>query len=77
MSTKVIVRSSAPNRVLINNQQPKTVRTVAIASASSSTLAGLTDVDASDSDNNETLVYDATSGKYVIKTLPSVDGGTF
>lgn len=77
MSTKVIVRSSAPNRVLINNQQPKTVRTVAVASASSATLAGLTDVDATDSDNNETLVYDATSGKYVIKTLPSVDGGTF
>ena len=77
MSTKVIVRSSAPNRVLINNQQPKTVRTVAVASASSATLAGLTDVDASDSDNNETLVYDAMSGKYVIKTLPSVDGGTF
>lgn len=77
MSTKVIVRSSALNRVLINNQQPKTVRTVAVASASSATLAGLTDVDASDSDNNETLVYDAMSGKYVIKTLPSVDGGTF
>lgn len=77
MSTKVIVRSSSPNRVLINNQQPKTVKTVAVASASSSTLAGLTDVDATDSDNNETLVYDATSGKYVIKTLPSVDGGTF
>ena len=77
MSTKVVVRSSSPNRVLINNQQPKTVKTVAVASASSATLAGLTDVDASDSDNNETLVYDATSGKYVIKTLPSVDGGTF
>lgn len=77
MSTKVIVRSSAPNRVLINNQQPKTVKTVAVASASSATLAGLTDVNASDSDNNETLVFDATSGKYVIKTLPAVDGGTF
>ena len=77
MSTKVIVRSSSPNRVLINNQQPKTVKTVAVASASSATLAGLTDVDASDSDNNETLIYDAASGKYVIKTLPNLDGGTF
>lgn len=77
MGTKVVIRSSSPNRVLINNQQPKTVRTVAVASASSATLAGLTDVDATDSDNNETLVYDASSGKYVIKTLPSVDGGTF
>lgn len=77
MSTKVIVRSSAPNRISINNQQPKTVKTVAVASASTNRLATLTDVDASDPDNNETLVYDATSGKYVIKTLPSVDGGTF
>lgn len=64
-------------RVSINSQQQKTVRTVGIASASTNKLESLTDVDASDSDNNETLVYDATSGKYVIKTLPSVDGGTF
>lgn len=77
MSTKVIVRSSAPNRISINNQQPKTVKTVGIASASTNRLSSLTDVDASDPDNNETVVYDATSGKYVIKTLPSVDGGTF
>lgn len=77
MATKVVVRSSSPNRISINNQQQKTIRTVGIASASSSTLAGLTDVDASDPDNNETLVFDATSGKYVIKTLPAVDGGTF
>ena len=26
---------------------------------------------------NETLVYDETLQKYVIKILPSVDGGTF
>lgn len=77
MSTKVIVRSSAPNRVLINNQQPKTVKTVGVAAAVANRLVNLVDVDASDSDNNETLVYDATSGKYVIKTLPNLDGGTF
>lgn len=77
MSTKVVVRSSSPNRISINSQQQKTVRTVGIAAASTNRLANLTDVDVSDSDNNETLVYDAASGKYVIKTLPSVDGGTF
>lgn len=77
MATKVVVRSSAPNRISINNQQSKTVRTVAIASASTNKLESLTDVDASDPDNNETLVYDASSGKYVIKQLPVVDGGTF
>lgn len=77
MATKVVVRSSAPNRISINNQQSKTVRTVAIASASTNKLESLTDVDASDPDNNETLVYDSSSGKYVIKQLPVVDGGTF
>lgn len=77
MGTKVIVRSSSPNRVSINNQQPKTVRTVAVVPAVANRLATLEDVNASDPDNNETVVYDATSGKYVIKTLPVVDGGTF
>lgn len=77
MSTKVIVRSSSPNRVSINNQQPKSIRTVGVAAASANKLENLTDIDASDPDNNETVVYDATSGKYVIKTLPVVDGGTF
>lgn len=75
MGTKVIVNSTSPNRVLINNQQPKTVRTVGIAAASK--FSGLLDVNASDPDNNETVVYDELSGKYVVKTLPVVDGGTF
>lgn len=77
MATKVVVRSSSPNRISINNQQRQTVKTVAIASASTNRLESLVDVDASDPDNNETLVYDASSGKYVIKPLPAVDGGTF
>lgn len=77
MGTRVIINSKSPNRVSINNQLPKNIRTIAVASASSSTLAGLTDVDASDPDNNETVVYDSTSGKYVVKALPVVDGGTF
>jgi hypothetical protein len=37
----------------------------------------LLDVDASDPDNNETLVYDAAAGKYVIKELPVINGGNF
>jgi len=77
MGTRVVVRSSSPNRVSINNQQSKTIRTVGIASASTNKLESLIDVDASDPDNNETLVYDSASGKYVVKTLPVLDGGTF
>jgi hypothetical protein len=77
MATKVVVRSSAPNRISINNQQRQTIKTVAVASASTNKLESLVDVDASDPDNNETVVYDAASGKYVVKTLPVLDGGTF
>lgn len=78
MGTKVTVHSSSPNRVLINNQQPKTIRTVGIQPIQTTNyFAALIDVDASDADNNETVVYDEASGKYVVKPLPVVDGGTF
>lgn len=40
-------------------------------------LSELTDVDASDSDNNEVLVYNSANNKYEIKVLPTVDGGDF
>ena len=51
-----------------------------LTTADASSLASLSqiqDVDASDPDNNEVLVYDQTQNKYVIKTLPIVQGGTF
>jgi hypothetical protein len=50
---------------------------VAVASSQINRLSLLTDVDASDADNNEVLVYDETLNKYVVKTIPAVDGGTF
>lgn len=78
MGIKVLVNSTGLNRVSINNQQRKTVRTVGISAQSQiDTLAELRDVDASDPNNNETLVYDSARQKYVIKTLPVVDGGSY
>ena len=75
---KVTVVTPPGNRVSINNQQRETVRTVGLGSGGgASMLAQLTDVDATDSDGNEVLVYDEASGKYVIKTLPIVDDGSF
>ena len=62
-------------RVSINSQQQNSIKTVSVGAATK--LTNLFDVDTSDADNNETLVYDATSNKYVIKTLPVVDGGSF
>ena len=80
MAVKVTVNSVSPNRVSINNQQRTTIRSVGLAAPDViiiDKLENLTDVDASDPDNNEILVYDETLNKYVIKTLPNLDGGTF
>ena len=77
MAVKVTVVSPGKNRISINNQERKQIRTVGIVPENASTLAGLKDVDSSDPDNNETLVYDEATGKYVVKTLPIISGGTF
>jgi peroxiredoxin len=77
MGTKVIVNSNSPNRVSISGQQRSSVRTVGVGFDQINNLSELKDVDASNADNNEVLVYDETLNKYVIKTIPSVDGGTF
>jgi hypothetical protein len=79
MPIKATVNSTGKYRVAINNTQRREVRTVGILPSGQKVnyLAGLLDVDASNPDNNETLVYDAGSGKYVIKELPVINGGTF
>ena len=40
-------------------------------------LDGLLDVDASDADTGETLVYDANTNTFIVQVLPLIDGGTF
>ena len=77
MAVRVTVNSIPKTRVSINSEKRDTIRTVGIGIVPSTRLSDLTDVEASDPDNNETLVYDATSGKYVVKELPIVNGGTF
>jgi hypothetical protein len=65
-------------RVSINNQQRETIRTVGIAAPTTANkLEDLLDVDASGADNNETLVYDAATGKYVVREIPIINGGDF
>lgn len=67
---KITVRNSSPVR--------STIRTVGVARISTANrLEGLLDVDASDAENDEILVYDSETGKYVVKPLPSINGGTF
>jgi hypothetical protein len=86
MPIKVTVNSPGQNRISINRTGVRsTVRSLAITTAIEGqsggggvdTLSELTDVDATDSDNNEVLVWDQASGKYVIKVLPVLDGGEY
>lgn len=79
MAVKVTVVSDTRNRISINNQNRKNIRTVAITPdlTTLSSLSALNDVDATDPNENETLVYDETSGKYIVKILPNISGGTF
>lgn len=76
--SKITVRTTPKNRISINSPQRQSLKTVSVGVGSSiDTLKELRDVDTSDLDNNETLVYDATSDKFIIKELPIINGGTF
>jgi hypothetical protein len=70
--------------------QKKTVRTIIMGGAGGTAnvnlnisgngvfkLADLLDVNSTDVDNNEVVVWDEAQNKYVIKTLPVLDGGVF
>lgn len=64
MATKVSIVTNPGNRISINNQL-------------SSKISQLSDVDVSTKANNDVLVYEENSGKFVSKILPVVDGGSF
>lgn len=60
------------------------VSAVTIAPQTSVSLGNLTNVDATDPDDGETLVYDSTLAKYVVKAITvdsnnvtNINGGTF
>jgi hypothetical protein len=78
MAIRVSVNSVPKTRVSINATDRNAIRTVGISpSAPFNSLRGLNDVNATSLDNNETLVYDSATDKFIVKTLPSVNGGTF
>jgi hypothetical protein len=68
---KITVTTTPKNRILINTFNGSG------GGGGVQELVQLKDVDASDIDNNETLVYDAASGKFKIEELPVVNGGEF
>jgi hypothetical protein len=80
--SKITVTTTPKNHISINTQQKGVVRvgSTGLTGAGSTAirnLSDLLDVDSSDIDNNETLVYDEGTGKFVVKELPVLNGGTF
>ena len=81
--SKITVITRPANRISINTPNKTQIKSVNVVGASAVGAEGvryfsqLLDVDASDANNNETLVYDEATGKYVIKVLPIISGGTF
>jgi hypothetical protein len=63
-------------RVSINDQKRETIRTVNVG-ANRQSISQLTDVDDSNKKDGDTIVYVASTGKYTVKELPILDGGTF
>lgn len=83
MGNKITVITQSKNRISINTPQRTQLKSVNIVGASAvgstgvNRFADLTDVDASSVDNNETVVYDEVSGKFVVKEIPIINGGSF
>lgn len=80
MSNKITVTTTPKNRISINTQQKGIVKKVSVGqgkSAGKNRLVELVDVDAAQLENNNTLVYDTSSEKFIVKELPIVDGGNF
>ena len=71
MGSKITVTTTPKNRILIN-----TFNGVG-GGGGVQELVQLKDVDATHISNNETVVYDEASGKFVIEELPIINGGEF
>lgn len=76
---KAIINTTGINRVSVNKTDQTIARTVTLNPQvlSSNFLRSLNDVDSSSLSDNDTIVYDATSDKFVTRNLPFIDGGTF
>jgi hypothetical protein len=77
--------SNGNEAIVVSVKPTKTVvSSVTVAPQTSVSLGNLTNVDASNPDDGETLVYDASVSKYVVKpisvnsnNITNINGGTF
>jgi hypothetical protein len=73
---KVELNPGQPIEVKIKSNKTA-VTSVEIARTVKFPLQELTNVDGTDPDDGEVLVYEASSNLYVVKTIPFIRGGTF
>ena len=74
---KATVNTTGINRVSIKSRQSNIVKTITINPDVATGLRELRDVNATSLNNNDTVVYDAASDKFIVKELPVLNGGTF
>lgn len=80
MVIKAAINSNREIRTKYNNSnQQMVVRNIGLpADAAGRYLSTLLDVDIGSSpSSNDVLVYSSITGKYELKVLPEIDGGTF
>lgn len=75
MAIRATINSVPKTRVSINKQERETVRSVGINTINQ--LRNLTDVNATNLNNGNTVVYDQASDKFVVEELPRLNGGIF
>jgi hypothetical protein len=73
---KVELNPGQPIEVKIKSNKTA-VSSVEIARTVKFPLQELTNVDGTNPDDGEVLVYEASSNLYVVKTIPHIRGGTF
>ena len=71
LSQKIVVTSAPKNRISVNNQG------IGAGGAGYKKLRQLEDVIATQLEDGETVVYEAEQDKFVVETLPNLDGGEF
>lgn len=78
MPISIKVPNQTTTSVRINNQNQQKVRSMTpIYQSGASRLVDLTDVSIVDQSNYSTVVFNSTTNKYEIKTLPIINGGKF
>lgn len=78
MGIRATINTTGNFRTSVSDNQRTIIRTVGIIpDVPTNHLMNLTDVDASDVANNDTLVYNSATGKFEAKSIDSIVGGSF